>query len=547
MAVIEIAKIQVRRGQENQTGIPQLDPGEFAWAEDTERLYIGKRIAEGASTDENSRILTEQDLNFFKLAAQSTGTVNSAYTYRQGDAFIGAVASTVQEKLDETVSLTDFGVNPSFTATNITTEFRNAVNKIFKNQGEGDWQRTNARRNLVIPAGSYMLDSTIQLPPYTSLIGEGEDLTVLTMTTSSAMFVTVDAYGTGYPSMLTASTATARNISIKGMTLAYTATMTATTTDALLSLDNVKGAVIENVKFQSGASTGTGIRLRGQITGAVDIETCSDIQITHCTFDNLYTGVLATGTVLRPVIGKSIFTNLDKGVVMTASPTELYRSPIGGKFVENRFDRISDEAIYVGTASHVTNHLSEQNTFRHVGNKRGIDGSVTTSTNHSPVISFLADGNSSVNDTFNRKLVAGLTPASTSTFSFYYNPLVIGNASVNSAVISTATVATSGNTELIKLPLTGKDQLLFMKYSLYSVNQSVGYSRKGVLSINLSFDGFGSFNDRFNYSIINDGGFIDPTFDIDSNQLYIDRGYVILTCNGRGNEFRFEAQTDAIV
>jgi hypothetical protein len=163
------------------------------------------------------------------------------------------------------------------------------------------------------------------------------------------------------------------------------------------------------------------------------------------------------------------------------------------------------------------------------------------------VISFLADGNSSVNDTFNRKLVAGLTPASTSTSSFYYNPLVIGNASVNSAVISTATVATSGNTELIKLPLTGKDQLLFMKYSLYSVNQSVGYSRKGVLSINLSFDGFGSFNDRFNYSIINDGGFIDPTFDIDSNQLYIDRGYVILTCNGRGNEFRFEAQTDAIV
>jgi hypothetical protein len=547
MAVIEIAKIQVRRGQENQTGIPQLDPGEFAWAEDTERLYIGKRIAEGASTDENSRILTEQDLNFFKLAAQSTGTVNSAYTYRQGDTFIGAVSSTVQEKLDETVSLTDYGVVPSFTATNITTEFRNAVNKIFKNQAPGDWQRTNARRNLVIPAGSYMLDSTIELPPYTSLIGEGEDLTVLTMTTSSAMFATVDSYGTGYPSMLTASTATARNISIKGMTLAYTATMTATTTDALLSLDNVKGAVIENVKFQSGASTGTGIRLRGQITGAVDIETCSDIQITHCTFGNLYTGVLATGTVLRPVIGKSIFTNLDKGVVMTASPTELYRSPIGGKFIENRFDRISDEAIYVGTASHVTNHLSEQNTFRHVGNKRGIDSSVTTSTDHSPVISFLADGNSSVNDTFNRKLVAGLTPASTSTSSFYYNPLVIGNASVNSAVISTATVATSGNTELIKLPLTGKDQLLFMKYSLYSVNQSVGYSRKGVLSINLSFDGFGSFNDRFNYSIINDGGFIDPTFDIDSNQLYIDRGYVILTCNGRGNEFRFEAQTDAIV
>ena len=546
MAVIEIAKIQVRRGQENQTGIPQLDPGEFAWAEDTERLYIGKRIAEGASTDENSRILTEQDLNFFKLAAQSTGTVNSSYTYRQADVFIGAESSTVQEKLDQTVSLTDYGVVPSFTATNITTEFRNAVNKIFKNQAPGDWQRTNARRNLVIPAGSYILDSTIQLPPYTSLIGEGEDLTVLTMTTSSAMFVTVDAYGTGYPSMLTASTATSRNISIKGMTLAYTATIIATDTDALLSLDNVKGAVIENVKFQSGASTGTGIRLRGQPTGGVDIETCSDIQIIHCTFDNLYTGVLATGTVLRPVIGKSIFSNLDKGVVMTASPTALYRSPIGGKFVENKFDRVSDEAIYVGVASHATNHISEQNTFRHVGNKRGIDSSVTTSTNHSPVISFLADGNSSVNDTFNRKSVAAETTASTLINSFYYNPLVIGNASINSSVITTATLVGGTTTNIIKIPVTGKDQMLFMKYSLYSVDQSQGYSRKGVLTLNISYDGFGSLNDKFNYSKV-DEGVVDPVFKfIESFEPYVARGYTLLQCTAV-DTFRFEAQTDAIV
>jgi hypothetical protein len=554
MAVIEIAKIQVRRGQENQTGIPQLDPGEFAWAEDTERLYIGKRIAEGASTDENSRILTEQDLNFFKLASQSTGTVNSAYTYRQSDTFIGAVASTVQEKLDQTVSLTDFGVNPSFTATNITTEFRDAINKIFKNQGEegeGDWQRTNARRNLIIPAGSYIIDSTLELPPYTSLIGEGVDLTILTMTTSSAMFVTVDVEGTGYPSMLTASTQTSRNISIKGMTLAYTATVTATTTDALLSLDNVKGAVVENVKFYSaadGVSTGTGIRLRGHPTGGVDVETCSDIQINHCTFDNLYTGVLATGTVLRPVIGKSIFTNLDKGIVMTSSPTELYRSPIGAKFIENRFDRISDEAIYVGTASHVTNHISEQNTFRHVGNKRGIDSSVTTSTNHSPVISFLADGNSSVNDTFNRKSVAAATTASISTSSFYYNPLVIGNASINSSVVTTATIIASTTTNIIKIPVTGKDQMLFMKYSLYSVDrQTKGYSRKGVLTLNISHDGFGSINDRFNYSKI-DENMIDPVFKFVENfENYTARGYTVLQCAEAVDVFKFEAQVDAIV
>ena len=62
MAILEIAKIQIRRGQENQTGIPQLDAGEFGWAEDTEHLWIGKSVAEGAPDNNNTRILTEGDL-----------------------------------------------------------------------------------------------------------------------------------------------------------------------------------------------------------------------------------------------------------------------------------------------------------------------------------------------------------------------------------------------------------------------------------------------------------------------------------------------------
>ena len=49
MAVIEVAKIQVRRGQEGVTGLPQLDSGEFGWALDAQNLYIGNgALAEGA-------------------------------------------------------------------------------------------------------------------------------------------------------------------------------------------------------------------------------------------------------------------------------------------------------------------------------------------------------------------------------------------------------------------------------------------------------------------------------------------------------------------
>ena len=110
MAVIEISKIQVRRGQELQTGVPQLDPGELGWAQDTEHLYIGKRIAEGASTDENSRILTDSDLeNIFNLIG-STVTQVTPYQYRENAVHITASPTTVQVKLDNAVSLTDYGV-----------------------------------------------------------------------------------------------------------------------------------------------------------------------------------------------------------------------------------------------------------------------------------------------------------------------------------------------------------------------------------------------------------------------------------------------------
>jgi hypothetical protein len=520
MAVIEIAKIQVRRGQENQTGIPQLDPGEFAWAEDTERLYIGKRIAEGASTDENSRILTEQDLNFFKLAAQSTGTVNSAYTYRQGDAFIGAVASTVQEKLDETVSLTDFGVTPSFTATNITTEFRNAVNKIFKNQAAADWQRTNARRNLVIPAGSYILDSTVQLPPYTSLVGEGQDLTTLTMINPRVMFETVDSAGIGYPAMSTVSANRSKNISIKGMTLAFDSTVT--TTESLLSLDNVETALVENVKFYSASSnTGTGIIVRGLIEGDTDIDNCANVHIIDCLFDNLSIGVKGVDTVVRPVIEKNVFDNLSNGIVMHSSTASLYRSPINGKFIENKFERISNQAIYVGTASHVTNHISEGNFFRHVGNgpTRSIDKNVTSATDCTPVITFLANGNSSVNDTFNRKVYADSISTTTN---FYFNTLVQGSGIIDSAFVSTATIVASGVSNVIKLPLcTGKDQLVTMRYSLYNGN----YSRKGKLTINIPADNSGSLSDYYDYSYLT---VVDPEPVFNISTATVSKGYSII-------------------
>ena len=250
MAVIEIAKIQVRRGQENQTGMPQLDSGEFGWAEDTEHLYIGKRIVDGAVDDTNSRILTENDLNnFFSLITPGSAVAStSTYRYRDNvptNSIPGRVYTSIGTKLDDIVSLTDFGVVPSFTATDITLELTTAAASLWANNIIGD----DALRQLRLPAGAYFVADTIELPPNTSIIGEGQGLTTLILTNSDVpLFKTVDSQGRFYEDGMANDRSTQpRNIHLEGMTLKYsTATYTA---EPLLALDNVNYATIKHVDF----------------------------------------------------------------------------------------------------------------------------------------------------------------------------------------------------------------------------------------------------------------------------------------------------------
>ena len=63
MAVVQISRIQVRRGQKNiGSGIPQLASGEIGWAVDTREMYIGNgSVAEGSPSVGNTKILTEFD------------------------------------------------------------------------------------------------------------------------------------------------------------------------------------------------------------------------------------------------------------------------------------------------------------------------------------------------------------------------------------------------------------------------------------------------------------------------------------------------------
>lgn len=542
MAVIEIARIQIRRGQENQNLVPRLEPGEFAWAQDTENLYIGKRISEGAADDENTRILTEKDLdqvnNLFDLL-NSTATLTSLYQYRATtERFTTtSVIRSLQNKIDETVSICDFGVIQSFTATDISNEFQNAVNAIFKDSAWDSFERMDSRRELRIPPGRYQVSQSIELPPYTTITGENPELTVITLTSATSnIFRTADADGNMFElGLMESGVKRARQVTIKNLTLEYDPAYASD--NALVSFDNILNAKLNNCILRTAIDTtstttyglvsdGIGVEIRGTGggLGSGDANLCENVSIEGCTFDALYIGVRGTGTVVRPTLDKNIFSNLNRGVEFYTVDNNL-PGPTNGIISNNRFENVVREGIFVGANPNniKSNIISENNFFIQTGNGTGLTDFITAAGSSTPVIRFDSTGNKSIDDYFNRKNLADTT---TST-NFYYAPLVNGKAYIINTDISTATITASSSTVFAKIPLNGQDQLIKINYQLTNSR----LSRKGELTVNLAPDNVGAITDSFNYIETYDELTGSPSIYFMTTSTYAStKNYVSLVC-----------------
>lgn len=527
MAVIEIAKIQVRRGQENLTGIPQLAPGEFGWAQDTESLYIGKRIAEGANTDDNSRILTQKDYdNLFAIAmGAGRAAVASTSTYRYRDnlefSLFASTTTFIGKKLDAFVSLTDFGVTASSTATDIYVALNRAVENLYANI----YLHGDTRRNLIIPAGNYYLSDTVDLPPYTSLVGEGIGLTnIISLTNDRPLFRTVDANGVIFESNMAEqqSTAGSKNVSIKNMTLAYT-----TSTSTLVPLvffDNTENSKIENVEFTIvktvSTSTGTilintstihgiGLSLRGERRSG--IEQNKNITISNSKFKNIGLGVLGTGSCVYSKIEDCVFSEMMCGINFSAFEGDVYRlAPSKSTITKNLFENIQNQAIFIGTSTSQTNfkpnqlnHSSSLNNFYKVGNGPDLGDGITSNTG-TAVISAFGEGFVSINDRFSRKDYANLflRPDAPNMF---YRPLVQGNVSLQSGDTVEVPNLTFGR-QIIDRLYVSPDGPVSYKIPYTLTDQSNNYARTGVLTItacgnpNYFNAAEGSMSDYFDYN-----------------------------------------------
>ena len=489
MSVIQISKIQVRRGQENITGIPVLSPGEFGWAEDTENLYIGKSVAEGAFDNNNTRILTENDLQSFY---STSATAFTAYQYQghvNGFTVTNTVIRTLQSKLDDTISILDYDAVGDGSTLN-ALYLQNAIDSLYLNSIVKNTASNQTLVALTIPAGIYNIERTIYLPRFTTLVGEGPGKTVINLTTANtALFQFVDqgASAGSYGPHIFVDGQTNMNsgtqpeqIIIKDMTLKYDTRVNSTTTYALLRVDCATDCLVDNVQFignytagasQPSNSNYTGIEVRGQ--GPL---TTKDLIVNNCSFDNLYYGIKSNYDIEEPIIINSRFRNLNRGIVFSEnSALANFTGPLRARIENNKFFDIEYEGIYVGNPynNYATYHRSAFNVFRNVGNNLNNDNNPVTS-----IINFQTPGNISLVDYNSRfDYLNNTTSNITSNVS-----LVVNGTSYIESVGAYTTNVSNGTNLLVKLPYSGVEQATKLQYNMILPTLSV--SRAGELKIN---------------------------------------------------------------
>jgi len=491
MAVVQISRIQVRRGQKNQgSGIPQLASGELGWAVDTRELYIGNgSVAEGAPAVGNTKVLTQYD-NLFALA--------DSYSYRAEDNYILTGSTTtsptkrsLQDRLDDIVSGRSFGLTGETTQT-CTVQLQRAIDQLYiNNSTKGN---VTSRVVLHLEAGTYVVNDTIYLPPYTTIVGAGSDKTIVkTSTANKPVFKTVNDTSTpGSPADDSSSTFNnqAKFINLKGMTIQ------STVSNKGIVLQSCRDSHFEDIKvlgtWESSDSISTsdvGLEMNS-LSGAVETKNNTFID---CTFKGWSYGVNSNWDIHDNHFDRCTFDELGFGVVFgndiildSNDGSGKETGPYQNSITNGLFNDIHSNGILVEEG---LKNISDSNKFIAVGNSGGTEGQPTHA-----VIKFDKFGNTSDNDYFSRTESLGYDQSYINTVA--YLPEVEGSG-FNTQLFQNKVVLNQGDQKAFRLAGNSSQQIV-VHYVAVSNNYTALWS--GTLTITQNgYDNTATIEDEFVY------------------------------------------------
>lgn len=416
MAVLQISRIQVRRGKKNTgTGIPQLSSGEFGWAVDTQELYIGNgSVADGAPNVGNTRVLTENDFDtlvqsvFDTILQSNPGeSITQFYQYRPTaldleTGLLGPTVRPLQSRLDDVVSAKAFGVTPDGVTDN-TGALQLALDQLYLNDtyrigvNDSTW-----RVVLNLEPGIYVISGMLEIPPFATIRGSGMDKTFIRQISEGSVTITTLNDNTEVDKSLTTTTYSnqPRYIELSNLTIENYGN------DVCLELNAVRNSLFENVKFKSSWDLDSSIMNSSGVNliAKSSIVTCEKNIFKNCIFENLKTPVISDHDIQNNLFIDCTFTDLETGIkfgVNSNGSTGQEYGPRNNKILNSTFTNIEQIGIDIVKG---TGNVSQSNTFKLVGNNGG-----PTPLNIYPIINFTEAGNVSINDYFDRSFEFGST------------------------------------------------------------------------------------------------------------------------------------------
>jgi hypothetical protein len=475
VAVVQISRIQIRRGRKNTgTGFPQLASGELGWAIDTQELYIGNgSVSEGSPYVGNTKLLSEHD-NLFALADD--------YIYKEGsfvqtgDTSNAPIQRTLQERLDDIVSIRSFGANGD--GTDQTVEIQRAIDQLFLNTNKG-----NARSRVVlyIEPGNYTVSSTLFIPPYANIVGAGPGKTIFNFTGTGPALQTVNGDSTIGTYSSGASTTVSnqpQKIRLEGLSL-FTGSI-----DTALLLESCKDSIFKDLiltgNFENGdiVDSAENIAIELTIGGTNGEAVSNDNYFENITISDFSYGVVSEYDISGNIWTGCRFYHLGHGVRFgentSLGVSGQFVGPSNNNIINCVFDDIEQHGFSVKNGN---TNTSYNNRYISVGNDGGADN---TNPRYS-VIRFDSIGNESANDYFSRTSAQSYDQTAFGS-NLPYVPEVEGNAVVASSFTNNISLSESSFEPVLIYRLPADSTKAFEIDYLYVSNEKDA-TRQGKIEI----------------------------------------------------------------